>query len=478
MSKRTRIFLGILLVYVLGASFLLYRITTDLDPRYRESTEESMVETAHVMASLLEQGVRDGAIDVGSLPMLFQAVYARPVEAEIFGVRKSRVELRLYVTDAHGRVLFDSTGLHKGENFSRWRDVQQTLAGHYGARTSRDVPNDASTAVMYVGAPVRSADGIIGVVTVGKPVQSFGPYVEAARRKIIIVGAGSVLAVLLLALIASIWLVRPFGLLRDYAAYVREQRRLGQPLRISGLLRKFRVDLRAAFHDMRDTLAGRSYVQEYVQTLTHELKSPLSAIRGAAELLQEPLPEAMRERFLGNITRESQRIQELVDRMLELAALERRRTLDNPVPVSLRPLLEDVVATASPLALARNIRVDIDVAADVAVSGDAFLLRRALTNLVDNAVDFSPQDGVVCIRAEQDVRELRLVFRDQGPGIPDYATDRVFQKFFSLPRPHSARKGTGLGLSFVQEIAALHGGRAELANHPDGGAQALLILPR
>ncbi|MDQ8037251.1 MAG: two-component system sensor histidine kinase CreC [Pedobacter sp.] len=478
MSKRTRIFLGILLVYVLGATFLLYRITTDLDPRYRESTEESMVETAHVFASLVEQSARDGAIDVSALPELFRSVYARPVEAEIFGVRKSRVEIRLYVTDARGRVLFDSTGLHKGEDFSRWRDVKETLAGHYGARTTRDVPDDPATAVMYVSAPVRSANGIMGVVTVGKPVQSFGPYVEAARQKIIMVGAISMLAVFLLAVIASIWLVRPFGLMRDYAAYVREQRRLGQPLRAAGLLRKFRVDLKAAFHDMRDTLAGRSYVQEYVQTLTHELKSPLSAIRGAAELLQEPLPDDMRERFLGNITRESKRIQELVDRMLELAALERRRSLDNPQPVALHPLLEEVVAAVQPLAMARDIHVQLDVPAETTVNGDAFLLRRALTNLVDNAVDFSPQGGQVRISSEYVGRELRLLVRDQGAGLPAYAEERVFEKFFSLPRPHSARKGTGLGLSFVQEIAALHGGRAELVNHPEGGAQASLLLPR
>ena len=85
---------------------------------------------------------------------------------------------------------------------------------------------------------------------------------------------------------------------------------------------------------MRDALAGRHYVADYVQTLTHELKSPLSAIRGAAELLREPgMPEADRQRFIANVDRETQRIQELVDRMMELTALERRRTLGPTEPV-------------------------------------------------------------------------------------------------------------------------------------------------
>lgn len=476
MNKRNRIFLGILLVYVLGVAFLLYRISTDLDPRYRESTEESLVETAHLFASLIEQNLHDGAIDTRPLAPLFRSAYGRDLNATIFGFAKARVELRLYVTDRKGRVLFDSTGRQEGKDFSDWRDVALSLRGEYGARTTRDIPDDESTSVMYVGAPIRDNNGIVGVVTVGKPVASFGQYVEAARRKIVLVGAGSVLAVLLLAIIVSIWLVRPIGLISDYSRYLAQQRRDGR-LSLRHMLRRLRGDLSAAYHEMRDTLAGRSYVQEYVQTLTHELKSPLSAIRGAAELLHESLPEDTRQRFLDNITRESQRIQELVDRMLELAALERRRSLDLKGPVDLRALADEVAHAASPQATTRHVRIHIAPGAPVQVEGDAFLLRRALGNLVDNAVDFSPEAGEVLIDLSSQARQVQITVRDHGPGIPDYATEKVFQKFYSLPRPHSQKKGTGLGLSFVQEIAALHGGRISLGNQSGGGAVAVLTLP-
>lgn len=478
MSTRTRVFVGILLVYVLGAAFLLYRMATDMDPRYRESTEESLVETAHVFASLLEQHVHDGRIDTTPLEPVFRDVYARPVDAQIFGFHKSRVELRLHVTDAGGRVLYDSTGRDVGADFSRWRDVALTLAGQYGTRTTRDVPEDEATSVMYVAAPVRNGSRIVGVVAVGKPVQSFGQYVEAARQRVVVVGVVSMLAVVLLTVIVAVWLVRPFSLLRNTWAWVVEQRRQGQPLRPGITLRKLRAELASAFHDMRDTLAGRNYVQEYVQTLTHELKSPLSAIRGAAELLQEPLPDDMRQRFLGNITRESQRIQELVDRLLDLAALERRRALEHPVPVVLAELVEEVVAATAAAAMGRQVRVVVLVPVDLQVTGDAFLLRRALTNLLDNAIDFSPEGGEVVVAAGVSAGNVHLTVRDHGSGIPGFASERLFEKFFSLPRPHSSRKGTGLGLSFVQEIASLHGGRIALANHPNGGAQAELVLPR
>ena len=159
--------------------------------------------------------------------------------------------------------------------------------------------------------------------------QSFGQFVEAARQKTLLLGATSVVAVLLLVIILSIWLVRPFGVLADYVRYVREQRSFSLPR----LGRRALGAIGAAYDEMRDALAGRNYVADYVQTLTHEVKGPLSAIRGAAELLQEPMAEADRTRFIANIARETQRIQELVDRMLELTALESRKSLDRATPV-------------------------------------------------------------------------------------------------------------------------------------------------
>lgn len=475
MNKRNRIFIGILLIYTAGIAFMLQRIMDDIDPRYRESAEESQVEIAHLLAGLVEQDVRDGAIDTTRLGPLFRSLYARQFEARIYSLSKTRIELRAYVTDRSGRVLFDSTGKSVGADFSRWHDVSLTLRGSYGARTTRDVKEDPRTSVMYVGAPIRWQGQIIGVATVGKPVMSFGQFVVAAREKTLYVGLISALAVLLLAVIVSVWLVRPFGLIADYVRYVRAQRSLSLPR----LGRHALGVIGAAYDEMRDALAGRNYVADYVQTLTHEVKSPLSAIRGAAELLQEPdMPQAERERFLANITREAGRIQEMVDRMMELTALETRRALGSVAPVALGPLLDELAGAARAAAALRGIRIEVEAAQDAVVEGDAFLLRRAVSNLLDNALDFSPDGGTVRVSLHTSRRAARVQVRDWGPGIPDYAQDKVFEKFYSLARPHSRKKSTGLGLAFVKEIAALHQGRIEVVNAPGGGALATLALPR
>jgi len=496
MTKRTRIFIGILVAYALGVGFLMYRQLGDIDPRYRESAEDSLVDTAQLMAALIENASPGGVLRTDALEPVFRSLYARRFQADIYGVEKTRVELRMTVVDRQGTVVFDSRAAapaaaasaagaaaapsQVGADHSRWHDVYLALRGRYGARTTPDVEGDPRTSVMYVAAPVHdtsTAGGgeIIGVVSVGKPVQSFGQYVEQARKKTLELGATSVVAVLLLVVILSVWLVRPFGVISDYVRYVRAERSFSLPR----LGRRALGAFGAAYDEMRDALAGRNYVADYVQTMTHEVKGPLSAIRGAAELLQEPMADADRARFVANIARETRRIQELVDRMMELTALESRKSLDPAAPVPLCALAAEVAASAAPAALARGLVVELLPGDDdPVVEGDAFLLQRALANLVDNALDFSPPGGRVTIEVKAHARTCDLVVRDRGPGIPDFAEGKVFEKFYSLARPVTAKKSTGLGLSFVKEIADLHRGRATLKNQAGGGAVATLSLPR
>jgi two-component system, OmpR family, sensor histidine kinase CreC len=475
MSKRSRIFLGVVVVYIAAVIFLLYRVSLDLDPRYRESAEDSLVDTANLLATLLERQAYSGVIQTEDLDRTLQQLVKRPLNARIFNVEKTRIDLHVYVTDANGIVLFDSAGRDVGKDYRTWIDVGRTLAGQYGARTTLADPSDAASAVMYVGAAIRervspdAPDDIVGMVGVGKPIAAFSPFIANAREKLFIVGVIAVAAFALLLLMVTVWLVRPFGLVTDVWRALRARPGEARPLVHS---------VRAAFSDMRDALAGKSYVDEYVAALTHEIKSPLAAIRGAAELLREPLPEDARIRFVGNVEEQAGRAQDLVDRMLELSGLERKRALPQKEIVTLSEIADGVRDEMTPLATQRNVELFIDVDPDLTVMGDRFLLQRALANLVLNAIAFSPREATVTVDAHEVRGRVELTVRDHGHGLPPFAQERVFEKFFSLPRPDTGRKGTGLGLAFVREVATLHGGAARLTNHPDGGAIATLALPR
>ena len=229
---------------------------------------------------------------------------------------------------------------------------------------------------------------------------------------------------------------------------------------------------------MRRQLDGKQYVERYVHSLTHELKSPLAAIRGAAELLEGPLPEADRARFAASIGTQSRRMATMVDKLLALAEVEHRQRIEHPEPVDIAALASEVVAEAEARAQSLRVRIELQVEAALPpVQGDPFLLRRMLANLIDNAIDFSPADGVVALSVRSDAGAIRIEVADRGPGIPEYAIERVFERFYSLPRPGGGARSSGLGLNFVAEIAQLHGGSVSLGNRAGGGAVARVLLP-
>jgi two-component system sensor histidine kinase CreC len=125
----------------------------------------------------------------------------------------------------------------------------------------------------------------------------------------------------------------------------------------------------------------------------------------------------------------------------------------------------------------RGLRLDLQGFTGTTLQAERFLLQQAISNILDNAIDFSPEQGVISIADRIEAGQWRFTVRDRGPGVPDYAGRRVFDRFYSLPRPGSGAKSTGLGLSLVQEVAELHGGTVAIHNHPEGGAELVLSLP-
>jgi two-component system sensor histidine kinase CreC len=189
------------------------------------------------------------------------------------------------------------------------------------------------------------------------------------------------------------------------------------------------------------------------------------------------MPSEKRRQFLKNIQTEASRMQDFVDRLLQLSALESRKQLREVESIVVSELAGDVIASLRPLAEAKNLRFRTEFDESVRIQGERFLVRQAMANLIQNAVDFSPAGQEIAISVSRVGQLAAIVVRDRGPGVPDYALPRVFDRFYSLRRPDSGLKGSGLGLTFVREAALLHGGDARIENCPDGGAQAVLTLP-
>ena len=467
-----RIFLVYVLFIGLTGYFVLNTVMEEIRPGVRQSTEETLVDTANLMAEILRDDFKVGTLSQNRWPELLKAYGERQPKANIWGLPKNQVNHRIYVTDAKGIVVLDSSGIAVGQDYSRWNDVYLTLRGEYGARSTRSNPDDSNSSVMHVGAPIRDNGQIFGVVTVAKPNSSLQPYVDRTERRLLIYGAGLIGLGLLFGALLSWWLSAALRRLTAYAQAVSEGRRVEVPHYRGGELEQ----LATAVEQMRTQLEGKAYVERYVHTLTHELKSPLAAIRGAAELLQGEMPLAQQQRFVSNIDSESARMQQLIERLLNLAQVEQRQGLEERVAVPLAGLVDELLSAQAARIEGKQLRVELHIAADLNLLGEPFLLRQALGNLLENALDFTPAGGVLRLCAERVGEQIEFRLFNQAEAIPDYALPRLSERFYSLPRPDSGRKSTGLGLNFVEEVVKLHGGAMSIGN-VDGGVEVTLRLP-
>ncbi|RON42856.1 two-component system sensor histidine kinase CreC [Pseudomonas frederiksbergensis] len=472
MSLGIRIFLVYVLFIGLTGYFVLNTVMEEIRPGVRQSTEETLVDTANLMAEILRDDFKAGTLNQNHWPQLLKAYGERQPKASIWGLPKNQVNHRIYVTDAKGIVVLDSSGAAVGQDYSRWNDVYLTLRGEYGARSTRSDPNDATSSVMHVGAPIRDDGQIIGVVTVAKPNSSLQPYVDRTERRLLAYGAGLIGLGLLFGALLSWWLSAALRRLTTYAQAVSEGRRVEVPHYRGGELEQ----LATALEQMRTQLEGKAYVERYVHTLTHELKSPLAAIRGAAELLQGEMPVAQQQRFVSNIDSESARMQQLIERLLNLAQVEQRQGLEERVEVPLAALVGELLDAQAARIEGKQLRVEQVIAPDLVVTGEPFLLRQALGNLLENALDFTPVRGLLRFSAERVGEQVEFRLFNQAEAIPEYALPRLSERFYSLPRPDSGRKSTGLGLNFVEEVVKLHGGEMSIGN-VEGGVEVILMLP-
>lgn len=428
----------------LAAWFVLTTFVRETEPGIRQATEETLVDSAHLLAEMAALDLAAGRIAQGPFTDAVRAAVRRSPQAEISGVHKESIDFRVYVTDAAGIVVYDSQNAALGEDFSHWRDIARVL---------------------------------IGVLSLAKPMASIAPYVDRAARRVKHAGLTLLAATAAIGLFFSGWLSWLIHRLRAYARAVADGRKAEPP---TGGGHQF-SELARALAQMREKLEGKQYVENYVQNLAHEMKSPLTAVIGAAEILEGDPPAADRRRFADHIGEQARRLQAIIERMLMLARVEQLQVPEGSAAVDLGQLLETAIALRQPQLAARGLTCHLSyrLAAPQAATlrGDGFLLQQAVLNQLDNAIEFSPEGGSIEIALDRDGNEAAITLRDHGAGAPDYALAQLFERFYSLPRPATGRKSTGLGLARVREVARLHGGEAGFANHPEGGGVAWLKLP-
>jgi two-component system, OmpR family, sensor histidine kinase ChvG len=346
-------------------------------------------------------------------------------------------------------------------------ELVRAFAGQRATRTR--LAGDSRAVFLFLAEPVRHQGRVELVVYVTRSTNPVLLELHRIRRGLI--------AVLLVAigLGGALTLVLAFSISRPLERLARAARRITRgenaveiPSGGGGEI----SELAAAFAEMTGRLEARHrYISEFAADVAHAFKSPLTSIRGAAELLAEGAAEDLeaRRRFLDNIGLDARRLDRLVTRLLELSRIDASDAA--PSVVALEELIRRVARRAEGPETTLLIDYDSDA---VLIEAREVDLETAVSNLLDNALRFSPNDAPVTLRVKgrrgDPWLEIRVI--DRGTGIPPEHRTRLFERFFTTDA-----EGTGLGLAIVKSVAEAHGGSVELASEPGSGSEFVLRLP-
>ena len=232
-------------------------------------------------------------------------------------------------------------------------------------------------------------------------------------------------------------------------------------------------------HDITDLRRADQIRRDFVANVSHELRTPLTAIRGYVEaLLDGPSDAENTRKFLEIIARHSTRMERLVKDLLRLARLDARQELLETARCDIRQIFSAVTADLAPSIEAKQQHITLDVPQEARqIDGDPAKLHDIVRNLVENAVNYSPDGAEVRLGAARANGAYTITVADSGPGIPSEDLTRVFERFYRVDKSRSRPGGTGLGLAIVKHLVELHGGEAIAANRPEGGAMFTVKLP-
>jgi signal transduction histidine kinase len=375
----------------------------------------------------------------------------------------------LRVLDAHGCVIA-TTRSEEGACMDVLPEVRSALHGRYAAvlreRISGEPPppygdvRRRGGVRVFTALPVFSNGRVIAVVRASRTGLDAISSLWANRRGLLVAGLSFSGLSIAVSVLFSAAIAAPLRkLMRSARAIAR-----GEPaerLHAAGFAPAEVAALSDVLQQMTDQLRERAqYVAEFASHASHELKTPITAIRGAAELLQQSWGEmqsAQRERFLANIVDDAEHMERLITGLLELARIENAAMAPAPA-VPVRPFVRHVLERYGDA-------VELRVAdAPEVVYVPEWHVQSVLVNLIENALRYA-QGAPVVVALGAEHERLRIDVSDRGPGIPEAHRDKLFERFFTTERD---RGGTGLGLAIVKAIAERHGGRASVESSSSG----------
>ncbi len=481
--KRFKLNIGtkLFLLYFIVSSSLLWLFAQRTT---FESAKSVMVEVSSLMSRVASQNNKNGEIDLETFETLI-VNYLRSQRNTIDSNNPQKLEnLAIYVTDKDGLLVLDSRGLTLGADMRESNEVESALSGITdstsvvtdkvaGTKKARGVVIEYFLQSRFLNAsnPIYGNNGeIIGTVVV------VAPLIDLMGESYLLRFIFYIFVIsLLFGFLGSYRISRNINRVQKYTSNLFS----GEDVLMPDLNNQFNK-LARTIKDARADVELKDDVEQYIDTLAHELRTPITGIQLTAENLLSPMSEKQRKRFVENILESNKHMDLLVNRLLDLSRIERREALNNVETLSVKEVVNTVLKAPSraKTILDKDLNIDIQISSNAILKAEKILLEQAIGNIVNNALDFSPLSGKITIKASQTNSAISIIVLDDGPGIPPQVINKLFTRFFSVARPDTGARGNGLGLRFVRKIMKLHGGEVSLQNRfIQQGAEARLRFP-
>ena len=386
----------------------------------------------------------------------------------------------ILVVDRNGRMM-DNMNVAYADNpdFAKTLDGQDIMEALRKVLQGQEIDlhvNMDGNDLFTVGIPFVQNGMVLGAVFMQTPAQ----VIEAGASELLlpvvgVAAAASLLAGLVLFLILR-GMLKPLGRLTEAARAMAEG---DFAVRVpEGKSTREVSELSAAFNTMADELSAvEDSRREFVANVSHELRSPITAISGYIEgMLDGTIPEDGREKYLSIVSDESKRLSHLIGELLALSRLERDDAALTCTDFDVCDLLERVFLRRTGDLEKRGMDIECDFDPEPCyVHADMARMDQVIVNLIDNAIKFTPDGGLITLRVRAENGLCVVTVQDNGVGILPEDRGRVFERFFTADRAHTSGKGTGLGLSICQRILEMHGQKIRLLDTAEGTAFAFTL---
>ncbi|MDO4531049.1 MAG: ATP-binding protein, partial [Bacillota bacterium] len=380
---------------------------------------------------------------------------------------------RIMVLDSSCMVIYDTGYENIGKTYLLPEVIQ--------ALQDKDTAREQDNGTVYAAASIMgAADRRAGVVLIVDDMQDVHDTVGDIGSTSYLVLAAVVIVVLTIMIAISKAVTEPvknlIGVIQKMSEGQFEQR-----VKVSERVHNEMVDLAIACNQMADQLEKvESTRQQFVSNVSHELKTPLSSVKVLSEsiLLQEDVPKEMYVEFLHDINSEVDRMTAIINDLLTLVKLDQKELPLNFAEGDLNQLLADIVKRLQPLAQAKEIALQTEYLKEIRADMDEMKLSLAISNLVDNAIKYTAESGIVKITLDADHQHAFITVADTGIGIPEEEVGRIFERFYRVDKTRDRETGgTGLGLSITHSTIMMHKGSIRVTSKEEEGTSILVRIP-